>query len=229
MKIPTGCVSIDKILLGGLRSETVSLVYGEPETGKTTLAMQCAVNCARQGRKTLFIDCDGTFSARRLTQLASDDFKEIAEQIILMRPENLHEQAATVDRLTEYVAKNFGLVVFDTLTTLYRLEIAESPARTFEINRELNRQIASLAQIARVQKIAILVTSQVRSVFNETGASIEPAGTRVMKFWADTIIFLKPTENVRLFQAILEKSPNTVEPLALNLRIGETGIHDYHN
>jgi KaiC/GvpD/RAD55 family RecA-like ATPase len=70
-RIPTGCRELDKILDGGISSENVGLFYGEAETGKTTFAMQCAVNCALRGYKTLFIDCDGTFSARRLSQIAS--------------------------------------------------------------------------------------------------------------------------------------------------------------
>ena len=226
-KIPTSCEAIDKILQGGIPLESVSLVYGEAETGKTTLAIQCAINCARQGYKTLFVDCDGTFYARRLSQIAIGDFKDIAELIILMKPDNFGEQAIVIDRLTDYMTKSFGLVVIDTITSLYRAEIAERPEKTFELNRELNRQMACLAQIARTQKIAVLITSQVRSVFNETYVSIEPVATRVLKFWADTIIDMKPTENPQIIKAILEKSSKKVPPLTCHLKIEETGIHEY--
>lgn len=226
-KIPTSCEAIDEILQGGISLESVSLVYGEAETGKTTLAIQCAVNCARQGYKTLFVDCDGTFYARRLSQIAIGDFKDIAELIILMKPDNFGEQAIVIDRLTDYMTKSFGLVVIDTITSLYRAEIAERPEKTFELNRELNRQMACLAQIARTQKIVVLITSQVRSVFNEAHVSIEPVATRVLKFWADTIIDMKPTENPQIIKAILEKSSKNVPPLTCHLKIEETGIHEY--
>ena len=226
-KIPTSCEAIDEILQGGIPLESVSLVYGEAETGKTTLAIQCAVNCARQGYKTLFVDCDGTFYARRLSQIAIGDFKDIAELIILMKPDNFGEQAIVIDRLTDYMTKSFGLVVIDTITSLYRAEIAERPEKTFELNRELNRQMACLAQIARTQKIVVLITSQVRSVFNEAHVSIEPVATRVLKFWADTIIDMKPTENPQIIKAILEKSSKNVPPLTCHLKIEETGIHEY--
>jgi DNA repair protein RadB len=117
-KIPTDCRAIDKILGGGISRESISLVYGEAETGKTTLAMQCAINCARQGHKILFIDCDGTFSSRRLSQIAAEKFKEIAELIILMNPNDFREQTLVIDHLTEYITKNFGLLIIDTITTL---------------------------------------------------------------------------------------------------------------
>jgi DNA repair protein RadB len=227
LKISTDCETLDKILEGGIQRGSISLIYGEAETGKTTLAMQCAINCAMQGHKTLFIDCDGTFSGRRLAQLASEKFKEIAELIILMKPNDFLEQTRAIDHLTEYITKNFGLLIIDTITALYRLKIAESPKRAFELNRELNRQMALLAQIAKTQKIAVLTLSQVRSVLNEAYSSTEPVATRVLKFWADTIIALKPTENPQIIKAILEKSPKKLQPLTYYLKIEENGIHEY--
>lgn len=227
VKISTSCGAIDKILNGGISSESTSLVYGEPETGKTTLAMQCCVNCARQGYKVLFIDCDGSFSAQRLSQIAREDFPKIAEQIILMRPKNFQEQTLVIDQLTDYLTKNFGLVVIDTITSLYRLKVAESPAKTFELNRELNRQIALLAQTARTHKIAVLITSQVRSAFNEATVSIEPVATRVLKFWADIIIAMKPTEKPQIIKVAIEKNQKEINPLTCYLKIEKTGIHEY--
>jgi DNA repair protein RadB len=227
LKIPTDCRAIDRILEGGIPQESISLIYGEAEMGKTTLAMQCAINCAKQGYKTLFIDCDGTFSSRRLAQLASEKFKETAELIILMKPNDFREQTLIIDHLTDYVTKNLGLLIIDTITSLYRLKIAESPKKAFELNRELNRQVAVLAQIAKTQKIAALTISQVHGVFNGDYSSVEPVATRVLKFWADTIIVLKPTENPQIIKAILEKSSKKLQPLTYHLRIEENGIHEY--
>jgi DNA repair protein RadB len=223
-KTTTGCRTIDDALGGGLPAESISLIYGEAETGKTTLAMQCAVNCASRGYKTLFVDCDGTFAPQRLSQIASKQFKEIAELIILMKPNDFSEQAAIVDQLADYVTANFGLVVLDTFTSLYRLRIAESPSRTFELNRELNRQLAVLAQTARTQKIAVLITGQVHSVLSDVPVSVEPVATRVLKFWADAVIALKPTENHQVIEMILEKNPLKATVKTCKLRIEGTGM-----
>ena len=226
-KIPTGCKFIDKALNGGFSSGSLSLIYGEPETGKTTIAIQCAVNCARQGHKTLFIDCDATFYTKRLAQIASGKFEETAELIFLMRPKNFEEQTLVIDRLAEYLTERFGLVVVDTMTSLYRAKIAESPKKTFELNRELNRQLALLAQIAKTHKIAVIMTSQVRSVFNETYVSVEPVATRVLKFWAEIIIAMKPTEKPQVIKATLEKTPYATQHTTWFLRIGEKGLYEH--
>jgi DNA repair and recombination protein RadB len=226
-KILTGCSCIDSNLNGGISPESVTLIYGEPETGKTTLAMQCAVNCAMQNLKTLFVDCDNTFSPKRLSQVASGKFEEIADRIILIKPADFGEQTAVIDRISEYTAKNFGLVVIDTLNSLYRAKVAESSEKAFELNRELNRQLAILAQTAKTQKIPIVITSQVHSVFNETYVTVAPVATRVLKFWADTIIAMKPAENPQTIKAVLEKTRENPQEVACYLRIDETGIHDY--
>jgi len=227
-RIPTGCKTIDRVLEGGISSDNISLVYGEEETGKTTFALQCAANCARQGFKTLFIDCDSTFYAKRLSQIASEEFGKIAEQIILTRPTDFREQTMIIDHLSDYVTKTFGLVVIDTITSLYRAKVSESPGKAFELNRELNRQLGSLAQFVKIQKIAILMNSQVRTAFKEETVSIEPVAERVLKFWADTIIWLKPTENLQIIEAILEKSPAKTQPAMCHLRIEESGLREYH-
>jgi RecA/RadA recombinase len=226
-RILTGCGCIDSNIDGGVSPESVTLIYGEPETGKTTLAMQCAVNCAMQNHKTLFMDCDNTFSAKRLSQVASGKFEEIAELIILLRPNDFREQTAVIDRLSEYVVKNFGLIVIDTVTSLYRVKVAEYSGKAFELNRELNRQMAILAQTAKTQKIPVVVTSQVRSIFNEAYAAVAPVATRVLSFWADTIIAMKPTENPQIIKAVLEKTPKRAKEITCHLKIDETGIHDY--
>jgi DNA repair protein RadB len=225
--IPTGCKTIDEVLEGGISNREISLIYGEAETGKTTFAMQCAVNCARHEHKTLFFDCDGTFSARRLSQIASQDFEEIAKLIILIKPKKFSEQITIIDQLTDYINRSFGLVVIDTLTSLYRTEIAEYPQKTFELNREMNRQMASLAQTAKTRKIAILTTSQVRSVFTKALISIEPLANRVLRFWSDTVIAMKPTKKPQIVKAILEKTSKETQSLTALLRIEETGIREY--
>ncbi len=226
-KILTGCECIDSKLNGGISPESVTLIYGEPETGKTTLAMQCAVNCAMQNLKTLFVDCDNTFSPKRLSQVASGKFEEIADLIILIRPNDFREQTAVIDSISEYTAKNFGLVVIDTLTSLYRLKVAETSGKAFGPNRELNRQMAILAQTAKTQKMPVVITSQVRSVFNDSYDSVAPVATRVLKFWADAIIAMKPTENPQTIKAVLEKTHEKAQEATCHLRINETGIRDY--
>jgi len=224
--IPTGCGSLDKLLGGGLSQSSVSLFYGEAETGKTCLAIQCAVNAARMGCKTIFIDSDGTFSPRRLAQIAGYDLEEVAPQITLIKPATFQEQALAIDRLDEYLTPQIGLVVIDTVTSLYRAEMNAQRAETFKHNRELGRQLACLAQIAKTKKVATLITSQVRSAFFEGFVSIEPVATRVLRFWSDTVLHLRPIDQHTTLKVVLEKHPECHCPANCYLSIEEAGIRD---
>ncbi len=223
-RIPLGCRRIDDYLGGGIRSRTLSLVYGEAETGKSTLALQCTVNCARRNLKTLFVDCDGSFSPKRLVQIAPNDFKEIVKLIILMRPNDFREQATIVDRLADCLTKDFGLVVFDTVTSLYRTKISEYPTKAFDLNRELNRQMAVLAQIARIYEVAILMTSQVHTTFQTDSISVEPVATRVLKFWADVTINMQPTDKRPMINLSIERKKEQPSKFTCIMQILKTGI-----
>ena len=224
-KILTGIDCIDANLAGGISSETITLIYGEPETGKSTLTTQCAFNCAMQGLKTLYVDCDNTFSLKRLAQIAAEKFDDIADRILLIKPLNFKEQTAVIDRISDYTTHNFGLIIIDTINSLYGAKFAEAPskAKAFSINRELNRQMAILAQTAKIQKIPVIINSQVRSMFSDSYGNVKPAANRVLTFWADNIIALKPTE-AKTIKVTIEKKHTKLVHLTCYVQIGERGI-----
>jgi DNA repair protein RadB len=225
-QVRTGCKCIDDSIGGGISQETVTLIYGEPETGKTTLAMQCAVNCAVLNLKVLFVDCDNTFSAERLLQVSGDAFDEVAQRIILVKPRDFREQTAFIDSIQDYISKNVGLIIIDTFTSLYAARVAETLGKAFLLNRELNRQLAILAQTTKIRKVPILITSQVRTAISEQNGGVRPVATRVLKFWADIIIALKPTDWPQTVKAVLEKSRENEQEVTCYIQIGENGIED---
>jgi DNA repair protein RadB len=227
-KISTGSNCIDARIGGGILPDTITLIYGEPESGKTTLAMQIAYHCATQNRKVLYIDCDNTFYTKRLSQISGEKFDEVAEQIILMKPKDFREQTAVVDQIQDYATNYVGLIIIDTFTSLYSAKVSETQgkAKGFGVNRELNRQLALLAQMVKIRKIPIIITSQVRSVFNDHSTSVRPVATRVLKFWADTIIALKPDDNSKTIKVTVEKAPEIDTEVICYVQIVDKGIKD---
>lgn len=225
-RIPTGCPSLDGALDGGLQPGELTLIYGEAETGKTSLAIQCSVNSARMGYKVLFVDADGTFSLQRLMQIALQDFDETSQSIVIFTPLTFEEQSELVDELEKYISRNLGLIVFDTITSLYRSAIG-GREEAFKVNRELNRQVAMLTHIAKKFQTPILITSQVRSVLTETDSFVEPVAARVLKYWSTTIISLSRTSRQGVVRATVERRGGAKRGISLYLLIGEDGVHDY--
>ena len=226
--IQTGCVSLDKLLGGGFPTESVSLIYGEAETGKTSLAVQCAVNCARRGNKSLFIDTDGTFSYERLSQIAEYDFEKISPLMIIVRPATFQEQSRAIDQLEKVITRKFGLIIIDTATSLYRVEL-DDIKETYAANRELNRQLAVLTQIVKTRGVAALITSQVSSVpFGET-VETKPVATRVLNYWSDIVLDMKQTGQTRVIKVLREKHPKIKGTGFIYIKIESTGISDYRH
>jgi len=224
-RISTGCASLDGLLGGGITSGSITLIYGEAETGKTSLAIQCAVNSAKNGYKTIFIDSDGGLTPERLYQIARGFSEEASSLIVIMRPKDFLEQAEVIDNLDKCVTGRLGLVVIDTVTSLYRAAL--SSGSLFALNRELNRQVATLAELSKAYKVPILLTSQVRESFTEEGVEVKPVATRVLKFWSDIIIGLSRTPRRGVVSAKIEKPILPKEERTLMLLIGEYGIKDY--
>ena len=202
--LSTNCSSLDRIMGGGIPRGHVTLVYGEANTGKSSLALQCAVVCARKNLKTIFIDSDNTFSTTRLSQIANRDLDNVSPLIFISKPRSFHEQSLLIENLDEYISKDIALIVVDTITSLYRLELG-TIEKTFILNRELNRQVAYLAQMAKTHNIAVLLASQVRGVVQGDEKQIEPVAKRVLKFWAKSILNLKVTGKPVLREALVEK------------------------
>ena len=60
-RLPSNCEGVDKLLAGGIEQGTVSLVYGEAGTGKTSLALQLSREAikAYPDHVVLFVDTEG--------------------------------------------------------------------------------------------------------------------------------------------------------------------------
>jgi DNA repair protein RadB len=226
--IPTGCIALDKLLGGGFPAEGVSLVYGEAETGKTSLAVQCAVNCARRGIKSLFIDTDGTFSYERLSQIAEYDYEKISPLMIIMRPTTFQEQSRAIDQLEKVITRKFGLIIVDTVTSLYRVEL-DDPQETYAASRELNRQLAVLTQIVKTCGVAALIISQVRSVPLGETIKMKPVATRVLNYWSDIVLDMKQTGQTRVIKVLREKHSKIKGTGFCYVKIESTGINDYRH
>jgi DNA repair protein RadB len=226
--IPTGCIALDKLLGGGFPAEGVSLVYGEAETGKTSLAVQCAVNCARRGIKSLFIDTDGTFSYERLSQIAEYDYEKISPLMIIMRPTTFQEQSRAIDQLEKVITRKFGLIIVDTVTSLYRVEL-DDPQETYAASRELNRQLAVLTQIVKTCGVAALIISQVRSVLLGETIEMKPVATRVLNYWSDIVLDMKQTGQTRVIKVLREKHSKIKGTGFCYVKIESTGINDYRH
>lgn len=196
LKIPSGTDIFDDFLEGGYEKDILTTIYGPPGSGKTTLCMLATIAQAREKKKVLFIDTEGGFSIERMKQLLGDELEDILKYIVLLKPTNFEEQNKSLEKLKDMVNDKISLIVIDTLTIFYRLELAKN-SNVKGANNKLIWQISYLTEIARKNSIPIIISNQVYSDFNKKG-DVRMVGGNILKYNSKCLIKLKNlTDNKR--------------------------------
>ena len=223
-KIPTGSKILDAMLDGGYEKDIITTLYGPAGSGKTVLCLLSAINVARNGKKVVYVDCEGGFSLERLKQIAShinQDYKKLLDNIIFLRPTSFAEQKKSFEKLKDIVNDKIGLIVVDTIAMLYRLELSKNEDIR-EVNIELGKQIAYLTEIARKKSIPVLITNQVYADFDDRD-KVNIVGGDILKYGSKCLIELQITPNGNR-RAILRKHRSLGEEKEILFKIVDGGI-----
>jgi DNA repair protein RadB len=188
---------LDGLLQGGIGRGEITLFYGEAATGKTTVAIQAAIAAAMKGLKVLFVDCDSSFTQQRFYQIGGNDTRSLSERIILFFPDTFEEQRLLVESLDNYMTPNLGLVLIDSMSTLYRAAFPKADS-IFNLNRDLTRQLAYLADLTLSKNIACLITSQVHARLKPVGNQVEPVARRALLHFPKTNVRIRSTSDSRV-------------------------------
>ena len=223
-KTPTGSRILDEMLNGGYENDVITTIYGPAGAGKTVICILAAMTAVKNGKKVIYVDSDGGFSVERLKQVASsanDDFKEILNGMIFLRPTTFEEQKKSFEKLKDIVNDKIGIIIVDSIAMLYRLALGKSDDFQ-EVNRELGRQIGYLTEITRKKNIPVLITNQVYMDFDERD-KVNIVGGDILKYGSKCLIELQitPDGNRRL---IIRKHRNIQAERELLFKIVEAGI-----
>lgn len=217
VKISSGSYDLNKWLYGGYETDIISTVYGPAGSGKTNFCMLVAVSQAKKSKKVIFMDTEGGFSSDRFKQIAGEYFEEAFKNMLILKPTTFQDQKKLFDSLLKEIKENssVGLIIIDSMTMLYRLEIGDAnksggDMKTFYINRELAKQLRTLAEIARNRNIPILVTNQIYYDFlseedfkSGKEKTAKMVGGDLLKYWSKCLIELQNNNGKRV--AILRK------------------------
>lgn len=223
-KIPINC-SIDNIMGGGVEKGCLTQFYGPPGSGKTNIALNLLVQCAKRKGRAIFIDTEGGLSIERFRQISGNDFTSLAGNVVLFEPKTFQEQdedLKKVESLIESGREKVDLVILDSAVALYRLKEGD----TSQINRELGKQMALLSRIARKHHVAVIITNQIYSVFGDDGTSsmIAPVGGTILKYWSKIMVELDRGDVNGERYAILRRHRSRPEGLKARFRIVNNGL-----
>tara|TARA_Y100000296_G_C5110258_1_gene224776 strand:+ start:139 stop:912 length:774 start_codon:yes stop_codon:yes gene_type:complete len=233
-KIMTGSRDLNNWFDGGYEKDIITLFYGPYASGKSNFVTLAACHQAKKGKKIIFIDTEGSFSVDRVKQICLG-LPEIAlKNIVILKPTNFQEQKQAFLKMLKELkqSRNVGLIVVDSMTMLYRLELADARKIGTEeirrINNDLVKQMRNLYEIARKREIPILITSQVYSGYlseedwlSGKEAEIKVIGGDILKYYCKCII---ETQNKNGKKKAIIRKHRSLPEKELNFEICNEGI-----
>lgn len=221
-RISTGVEVLDNVLRGGYEADIITTIYGPAGSGKTNLCIMSMMEAIKKNKKVIYIDTEGGFSVERLMQVSSD-YRRILDSTLFLKPTSFEEQKKVFDRLKGLVSDKIGLIVVDSISMLYRLELGRTE-EVYHTNRELGLHLSILTEIARKKNIPVLLTTQVYSVFDERD-KVNMVGGDIIRYGSKCLLELQKAHmNKRRF--IVRKHRSLPETEGDMFEIRENGIFD---
>lgn len=169
-RISTGSLEFDQVLGGGLVPGSLVLLGGDPGVGKSTLALQTAVNMKSSGNSVLYVS--GEESGQQI-KLRADRLKATADLNILAET-NLDLVIATI------LEQQPELVVIDSIQTMYSEQASGVVGGVSQIASATN----SLMRVAKENHITIMLIGHVTKEGNL-------AGPKTLEHMVDTVLYLE--------------------------------------
>ena len=155
--LTTGSSELDKLLGGGIESDSITELFGEFRTGKTQICHTLCVTCQLPREngggagKALYIDTEGTFRPEKLKPIAERfglDPDEVISNVLYARAYNSdHQNKLLMQACALMTESKFSLLIVDSATNLYRTD--------YSGRGELSARQMSLSKFLRnLQKIA---------------------------------------------------------------------------
>jgi DNA repair protein RadB len=122
--------------------------------------------------------------------------------------------------------RDVGLIIVDSLVSLYRLEMGSS-SDAYSVNRELSKQLSKLMKIAKKHNIPVVVTNQVYTAFKRNekeDSKITPVGRDLLKYWTKVVINLRKDGRHRVAEVVRHKFKS--EGTKIRFKITQNGIEE---
>jgi len=235
LRLTSGSKVLDKLLDGGLETQTITEFYGEYGSGKSQMCHQLCVNVQLPPERgglngcALYVDTENTFRLERIVQMAKFaglDPEQAVKNIIYAEAYTSDHQMFLLENADEIIkANNIKLIIVDSLTAHFRSEYI---GREMLASRQqkLNKHMHKLVALARAFNAVAVVTNQVMAKPDQFfGDAIHPIGGNIVGHTSHTRIYLRRASHGPIRIARLVSSPYLPEGEEI-LKVTENGIED---
>jgi DNA repair protein RadA/Sms len=205
---PLPLAELNRVLGGGLVSGSLVLISGEPGIGKSTLLLQAAAAAKDQG-KVVYISGEETLHQ---TRLRAERLGIKGEGLYLLAETNLEIILDQLEPLSP------GLVVIDSIQTIYLPEIAATPGSITQVRESTLR----LMHWTKHHAVPVFIAGHV----TKDGTI---AGPRILEHIVDVVLYLEgePFSAYRLLRSVKNRFGSTNEVGIFEMK--ENGLIEVDN
>jgi DNA repair protein RadA len=231
-KLTSGCSSLDRLLNGGIETQSLTEFYGEFGSGKSQLCHQLCVTVqlgeAQGGLNgsVLYIDTEATFRPERVMQIAPRfglKPEDVLKGIVYAEAYTSNHQTVLLENADGVIKENdIRLIIVDSVMSHFRSEYLGREMLAPR-QQQLNKHLHKLMRLSRAFNAAAVITNQVLASPDAFfSKAVSPTGGHILGHMSHSRIFLrKGRSNVRI--AKLTASPSLPEG-EVPMRITERGI-----
>jgi len=189
-------------------------VWGDFGVGKTTFALQTAMNSTKNGEKSIFIYSKSNLPLEKINEIFKDSIEKL-DRISFIQPESFNDLYKIVFNLEFLFLKsldkkrdNYKLIVIDSLTDLYRLELnREKKEKNYNLNYDLNQILATLTYLNQAYNINIMIINEKVNKRTDDQTVEVQSGGKAMDYWVVLDIKIERSESLGKRKFIVTKHP----------------------
>ena len=194
--LSSGSLLIDKVLGGGIGYGRITEIYGAESSGKTTLCLQFAAECQKNGGRVAYVDVENALDTTYAAHLGVN-----TNDLIFTQPSSGEQALEIVDALVK--SGEVNLIIVDSvaaLTPQAELDGEMSDVTIGLLARMMSKAMRKLTGSLNEHNCAVIFINQIRMKIL-TGFSMgnpeTTTGGNALKFFASQRIELRKTTSIK--------------------------------
>ena len=197
---PTGAISLDIALGGGIPRGRVIEIYGPESSGKTTLTLHAIAQVQKQGGTAAFIDAEHALDPAYAKRIGVD-----VENLLLSQPDNGEQALEIVETLVRSNAVD--LIVVDSVAALVpRAEIEGDTGDSLPglQARLMSQALRKLTGVINRSKATVIFINQIRMKIGVMFGNPETTtGGNALKFYASVRMDIRRIGQIKAGESII--------------------------
>lgn len=198
--IPTGALSLDLALGGGIPRGRVVEIYGPESSGKTTLTLHAIAEVQKRGGTAAFIDAEHALDPSYAKRIGVD-----TDNLLLSQPDNGEQALEIVETLVRSNAVD--IIVIDSVAALVpRAEIEGDMGDSLPglQARLMSQALRKLTGVINKSKATVIFINQIRMKIGVMFGNPETTtGGNALKFYASVRMDIRRIGQIKQAEAVI--------------------------